>query len=52
MTIYPGVAHSFDNPSAHGYGFGHVVEHDAAAAGDSIARTRAFFERWLRRPPA
>ncbi|MBV8166783.1 MAG: dienelactone hydrolase family protein [Alphaproteobacteria bacterium] len=52
LMTYPGVAHFFDNPSAHGVNaVGHVVEYDAAAADDSFARTRAFFDRWLRRPP-
>jgi dienelactone hydrolase len=53
LITYPGVAHFFDNPSAHGINaVGHLVEYDAAAARDSFARTRAFFDRWLRRPPA
>ena len=53
LVIYPGVTHSFDDPNAHGNYLGHRVEYDAAAAGDSVTRTRAFFDRWLRRvPPA
>jgi len=49
VHIYPGVAHSFENPdTAEKAMFGHPLGYNAAAAEDSFARVHAFLDRWLR----
>ena len=43
ITLYPGAAHSFDDPSARRQ----KVASNAAATDDAVARARAFFQARL-----
>ena len=50
VTTYPGVTHAYDNPTIRTriVNNGHALQYDAAAAEDSIRRTRAFLDQYVR----
>jgi dienelactone hydrolase len=47
-VYYPDALHSFDAKGPDRSAFGHKLGYDAAAAPDAEARTRAFFDKYLR----
>lgn len=47
-VYYPGAYHGFDNKLPDRTAYGHHLAYDTQAAPDAEARTRAFFEKYLR----
>jgi dienelactone hydrolase len=49
LHTYPGVYHGFDaGPAAQSSYFGHIIQHNQAAAEDSFVRVHEFLDRWVR----